>query len=240
MERVIRFALLVAALLGAAAPAAAQVPATEPSCTTFDTGGRAAQEFRTGDEFVLKGAGFPAGELVVVSFRQPPFLAELGRFKAGPGGEIDSGTTILRVPADAAAGAASVRVASTGGATSCDLTVSTTGARPAAAAPAAPQPDEEDEPLGPWFFVWAMVLALGALALVRYRYQGWRREQLEREIATLNGLEMDSRLTGRSTDRRAAMRSREPRRGLKLGQGAPRPPGGGQTDLSSLYDEPGA
>lgn len=150
-----------------------------PSCATFDAGGRAATDFRAGNEFVLKGAQYPSNVLVLVMFRQAPLAFELARFKTNDAGEFTSEPTILRVPADASSGLASIRVASSGGSASCEMSLTAmpgaTGARRAAKEPVSDQ-------VSPWLIVWATLVALGGGYLMFLRYRRYRADALERAM----------------------------------------------------------
>lgn len=162
--------------------------AQAPTCSTLDLGGRAATGFRAGDEFVLKGAGFPADVLVLVTFRQPPQVVELARFKTDGLGEFASQPTILRIPSDAASGPATIRVASSGGSATCNVAVASSSsvARPAVVTSSGPTEDTGND-LSPWFAVWALLLALGAAFLGYIRYRRWSQDRLEQEISALGG-----------------------------------------------------
>lgn len=197
MRRLRSFLLIVLAALGAALGEAwAQTPTLppdggsrldSPTCETLDLAGRPAGSFRAGDELVLRGEHYPAGELVLVSFRQPPYSAELARFRTDGNGAFTSEPTILRVPADSVAGFAEIHVSSSGGSGSCALSLTGTAApvtRPAPAGPTA-RPTAEPEESNPWLIVWATLVALvgGYLAFVTYRR--WQADRLEKRVSRL-------------------------------------------------------
>ena len=195
MRRSKSLVLFAAVAFGALCGAArAQVPTLPPdggtridppTCSLRNAAGPAATEFGTGEEFVLGGTRFPADELVLVTFRQPPRVVELARFRTNAQGDFTSRPTVLRIPADADGGPAAIGLASSGGSATCDLRVQ---AGPAAATQPEPAPTGEDseDDLGPWFIVWAVLLALGACYLGYVRYRRWQERRLEQEIARIN------------------------------------------------------
>ncbi len=158
-----------------------------PSCATYDRELQPSGSFRPGDEVTVRGSGFPAGSLVLVSFRQLPFEAEMGRFKASDLGEFTSEPRIIRIPAEGVKGQAAVVTSTESGhSATCELALA---AAPVSARRTAKPvaEDEGNEYLSWWLIMWATLVAVigGALALIRYRR--WVGERLERRISGLNG-----------------------------------------------------
>jgi hypothetical protein len=181
-----------------AGPAAAQLPTlppdggtrlASPTCTTLDLAGRPRSDFRAGDELILRGAGYPPGELVLVTFQQPPHSAELARFKTSLAGDFTSEPTILRVPADAAGGSAEIRVASSGGSSTCPLNVTalTDSVASASREPAGALSDagEGSEGTPAWLIVWATIVGIGGAFLALVAYRRWQAQRLEQTMARL-------------------------------------------------------
>jgi hypothetical protein len=139
----------------------------------------AASSFRAGDELILRGARFPAGALVLATFRQLPITFELGRFRASAAGDVTSEPRTLRVPVEAASGPAEISLSSPGASAACRLDL--TAAPTRTLATESPRPVQDDT--NPWLFVWATLVAIcgGFLAFLTYRR--WQADRLQRKMS---------------------------------------------------------
>lgn len=237
MARLTSALLFVVVAFGVLCPAGAQTPTlppdggtrlASPTCGLRDGAGQDVADVRAGDEFVLGGTTFPADELVLVTFRQPPRVVELARFRTNASGEFTSEPTGLRIPADAVVGPAAIGVVSSGGSATCDIQISAP-ADAAAGSGMEPSADgEDDDDLGLWFVVWAILLAFGAVSLGYLRYRRWQAGRLEREMTQLGSDPRKGRVfktDSRPTHRPATRQRRPERKRVRLGDvGQPSPP----------------
>ncbi|HYZ91624.1 MAG TPA: hypothetical protein VFA34_04420 [Actinomycetota bacterium] len=158
-----------------------------PTCATYDRELVASSNFRVGDELTVRGRGFPPNSLVLVSFRQLPREAELGRFKANEFGEFTSEPRIMRIPDEAVRGPAGILISADSASATCsvELAAAPASARRATATPVAE--DEGNEYLTWWLILWALIVLLGGAGLALLRYRNWLGRRLERKISSLNG-----------------------------------------------------
>ena len=176
--------------------AAAQVPTLPPdggfrlggpSCATYDRELQPSGGFRPDDEVTVRGSGFPAGSLVLVKFRQLPYEAEMGRFKANEAGEFTSEPRIMRIPAEGVRGPAAIVTSTESGySATCQLALA---AAPVSARRTA-KPDKQDEGneyLSWWLIVWTTLIAVAAGGLAYLRYRRWASDRLARRISGLSG-----------------------------------------------------
>lgn len=189
MKRLLLIIVVASVPLTGFLPAAAQVPTapgeggfilTSPSCSTFNREGVAETSFRSSEELVLRGTGFPAQTLILVTFRQGSLTAELGRFRTNDAGEFTSEPTLLRLPSGTTAGPATIQASSGGPSGACQVEMAAT---PAPAQVRRPDPEPAADDTNVWFAVWAIVLALGGGALTFVSYRRWQEQRLASAIS---------------------------------------------------------
>jgi hypothetical protein len=174
IDKLVRFAFVALSLVvvgAGAAPAFAQTAAPDraPTCTLFDVRSRPANQFTRDDRLVVRGADFPPGAAVVVTFDQRGESTELAQVRADAGGGISTSATDTAVPRTAEVGPALITASDGVHAGTCLLTI----------APAAGRRSTM------MYAIWIAVLAVFGAFLILASFRRWRHKRLESAIAEL-------------------------------------------------------
>ena len=182
----------VACLLGplvvaGSIPAGAQ-PVAGATCATFNAASEPSSRFEPGDAITVRGTGFGAKSLVLVSFQQGTRTVELARATANDLGAFRASNA--QIPSSVIGGKASIRALDARGSAICTIRV--IGGT------------EQEGGLGALYVVWGSLLAAFGVFLAALTYRRWKADRLRDAMDAL--ARRDG--TGESDD------TREPQRHL--------------------------
>ena len=138
------------------------------TCSTFNGSNEPTSKFKTGDIMVVRGTGFGAGSVVLVSLQQDTRNVELGRVSANDLGAFTlSG---VNVPDTVVAGAGVVRALDARGSATCSITVGGVAE------------GETSDSMHLVYVIWGSALALFGAFLAVLTYRRWKTQRLRTAV----------------------------------------------------------